>query len=449
MNRFSSAGWSRTSWVELANEPTCGFPLQSLPYCVFAGADGSPKVGAGIGSSVLDLENCSRAGLLDELPASIRSACKARTLNSLIACETAAHGALRARLTDLLDSGADKSTREIVGKALIPMAGVSLLKPVASANYTDFYASIHHATRVGRLFRPEQPLLPNYKYVPIGYHGRASSLVVSGTPVHRPRGQTKPGTSGVPGFGPSRFLDYEVEVAIYATGGNSLGDPVAIDYAGEVAFGVSLLNDWSARDIQSWEYQPLGPFLSKSFATSVSPWVVPMAALAPFRCPALARQAPDPQPLPYLLSIEDQQLGAVDLTLEAFLLTAAMRTAGLPAHRLSRANLRDLYWTPAQLIAHHTSNGCNLLPGDLLATGTVSGNEEDASGCLLELTAGGANPVLLPNGESRNALEDGDEIILRGVCHRDGFPDVSLGECRGTVMPALQVEPSFIKHKLG
>ena len=437
MNRFSKADWSRTSWVESANEPTCGYPLQGLPYCVFAGTDGSPRVGVGIGPFVLDLEKCSRGGLLDGLPASIQSACEAYTLNALIACGTAAHAALRARLMDLLDSRADNSTREIVGEALTPMVDAALLKPVASANYTDFYASIHHATRVGRLFRPEQPLLPNYKFVPIGYHGRASSLVVSGTGVRRPRGQTKPGANGVPSYGPSRFLDYEVEVAIYAVGGNSLGDPVAIDHAGEVAFGISLLNDWSARDIQSWEYQPLGPFLSKSFATSVSPWVVPMAALAPFRCPALARPALDPQPLEYLLSAEDQQGGAIDLTLEAFLLTAAMRAAGLPAHRLSRANLRDLYWTPAQLIAHHTSNGCNLLPGDLLATGTVSGEKDDAAGCLLELTNGGANPILLPNGESRKALEDGDEVILRGVCRRDGFKDISLGECRGSALPAL------------
>jgi fumarylacetoacetase len=437
MSPFSNANWSRTSWVESANERTCGFPLQGLPYCVFASADGSPHVGVGIGLSVVDLETCSRAGPFDDLPTSIRSACQAQTLNSLIACEAAAHAALRARLMDLLDSGADNSAREMVGKALIPAAGVTLLKPVDSANYTDFYASIHHATRVGRLFRPEQPLLPNYKYVPIGYHGRGSSLVVSGAGVRRPRGQTRPGANGIPGFGPARFMDYEVEAAIYVVGGNSLGDPVEIDQAGEVAFGISLLNDWSARDIQSWEYQPLGPFLAKSFATSVSPWVVPMAALAPFRCAALNRDAQDPGPLEYLRSEEDQQTGAIDLTLEAFLLTAAMRAAGLSAYRLSRANLRDLYWTPAQLIAHHTSNGCNLLPGDLLATGTVSGKEDDAAGCLLELTAGGANPILLPNGENRRALEDGDEVILRGVCRRDGFPDVSLGECSGMVLPAL------------
>jgi len=435
--RFSSADWSRSSWVESANEPARGFPLQSLPYCVFTGMDGRPRVGVGIGSSVLDVHECGRVGLFDELPAPIRSACEAETLNPLTACEAASHAALRARLMDLLDSRADKSTREIVGKALTPMAGVILLKPVVSANYTDFYASIYHATRVGRLFRPEQPLLPNYKFVPIGYHGRASSLVVSGTPVQRPSGQTKPIAGDIPRFGPTRFLDYEVEVGIYIATGNKLGDPVAIDHAGELAFGITLLNDWSARDMQSWESQPLGPFLAKSFATSVSPWVVPVAALLPFRCAAAGRPADDPAPLPYLWSSEDQKTGAIDITLDAFLLTSAMRTAGLAAHRLSRANLRDLYWTPAQLITHHTSNGCNLLPGDLLATGTVSGKEDESASCLLELTAGGAKPILLPNGQSRTALEDGDEVILRGVCRRDGFPEVSLGECRGTILPAL------------
>ena len=327
--------------------------------------------------------------------------------------------------------------REIVGKAFTPMDGAILLKPVQSANYTDFYASIHHATRAGRLFRPEQPLLPNYKFVPIGYHGRASSLVVSGTPVRRPNGQTKPIGENIPLFGPTRFLDYEVEVGIYITTGNELGDPVAIDRAGEVAFGISLLNDWSARDMQSWEAQPLGPFLAKSFATSVSPWVVPMAALAPFRCAAASRPAEDPSPIPYLCGENDQEAGAIDVTLEVFLTTSAMRAAALPAHRLSLANLRDLYWTPAQLIAHHTSNGCNLLPGDLLATGTVSGKEEESAGCLLELTVGGTKPILLPNGERRSALEDGDQVALHGVCQRHGFPDVSLGECSGIVLPAL------------
>ena len=284
------------------------------------------------------------------------------------------------------------------------MHEVTLLKPVESANYTDFYASIHHATRVGRLFRPDQPLLPNYKYVPIGYHGRASSLVVSGTGIRRPSGQTKPAQGGVPGFGPSRFLDYEVEVGLYIAGGNPLGEPIPISDAGAHIFGVCLVNDWSARDIQSWEYQPLGPFLAKSFATSVSPLGgADGGPRAVSRSRLTAPQQETRQPLPYLCDAEDQEAGAIDLTVEAFLLTPAMRAAGHAPHRLSQANLRDLYWTPAQLVAHHTSNGCNLLPGDLLATGTVSGAAEDSAGCLLELTAGGAKPILLPDGESRKS----------------------------------------------
>jgi fumarylacetoacetase len=441
MDGSSSAGWLRTSWVESANDPGCGFPLQSLAYCVFAGDDGRPRPGVGIGKLVLDLQRCSRGGLLEGLPAQIQICCLAQTLNGLMGCETSAHTALRNRLMDLLDATADQATRDAVGVALTPVEAVTLLKPVESANYTDFYASIHHALHVGKLFRPDNPLLPNYKYVPIGYHGRASSLVASGTPVRRSHGQTKPVPANqeggnVPSFGPTRFFDYEVEVAMYIAGANPLGEPVDIRHAGDRIFGLSLLNDWSARDIQSWEYQPLGPFLAKSFATSVSPWVVPMAALAPFRVPAALRPSDDPAPLDYLFDATDQFTGAIDLTVEAWLLTPAMRAAGEAPHRLSQANLRDLYWTPAQLIAHHTSNGCNLLPGDLLATGTISGQENDAASCMLELTANGARPLQLLNGEIRTALEDGDEVILRGFCRRDGFPDVSLGECRGLVLPA-------------
>jgi fumarylacetoacetase len=437
IDRFSSAELSRTSWVESANGPACGFPLQSLPYCIFAGEDKRPRPGVGIGAFVLDLRWCKGAGLFEGLPAHLRAACDARTLNALIASGAAAQAALRNRLRDLLDTAADRATREAVGAALTPVESVTLLKPVESANYTDFYASIHHATRVGRLFRPDQPLLPNYKFVPIGYHGRASSVVAGGTPVRRPRGQMKPEAGGVPSFGPTRFLDYEVEVGMYIGTGNPLGEPITIGQAGEHIFGLSLLNDWSARDVQSWEYQPLGPFLAKSFSTSVSPWIVPLAALAPFRVPAAPRPTGDPAPLGHLFDEADQSTGAIDLTVEAWLLTAAMRVAGHTAHRLSRANLRDLYWTPAQLIAHHTSNGCNLLPGDLLATGTISGPDDGAAGCLLELTAGGKQSIALRNGESRTALEDGDEVILKGFCHREGFPEISLGECRGLVLQAI------------
>jgi len=438
MHEILAAEWCRRSWVESANDPVSGFPLQSLPYCVFAGDGGRPRLGVGIGNLILDLPSCSRSGLFERLPASVQLATQAQTLNPLMACAADDHAALRSRLMDLLGAEADPATRDAVSAALAPAASATLLKPVESANYTDFYSSIHHAARVGRLFRPDNPLLPNYKFVPIGYHGRASSIIVSGTPVRRPHGQAKPGEpGGVPSFGPTRFLDYEVEVALYIANGNPLGEPVGIRQAGSPIFGISLLNDWLARDIQSWENQPLGPFLAKSFATSVSPWVVPMAALAPFRVPARLRPPEDPAPLPYLFDPSDQSTGAIDLTVEAWLLTPAMRAAGLAPHRLSQANLRDLWWTPAQLVAHHSSNGCNLLPGDLLATGTVSGEEDSAAGCLLERTAGGKLPITLPNGEARTALEDGDEVILRGDCRREGFPAISLGECRGLVVPAL------------
>jgi fumarylacetoacetase len=435
--QFLLEEWSRKSWVDSSNDPECGFPLQSLPYCILAREDGPARLGVGIGDQVLDLVQCSRIGLIDGLPSTVRSACQAGTLNPLLECGPAAHHALRTRLMDLLDARADQAVREVLRAALLPMKDVRLLKPIEPANYTDFYASIHHATNVGRIFRPEQPLLPNYKFVPIAYHGRASSVVVSGTGVRRPSGQTRPpAASAVPSFGPSKFMDYEVEVGMYIGAGNPPGEPIAIGNAAEHIFGVSLVNDWSARDIQSWEYQPLGPFLAKSFATSVSPWVVPIAALAPFRVPASPRPVEDPAPLAYLWSDTDQEVGGLDLTVEVFLLTAAMRAEHQQPHRLSRANLRDLYWTPAQMVAHHTSNGCNLLPGDLLATGTVSGAEEHAGGCLLELTQGGTKPVLLPNGESRAALEDGDEVTLHGFCRRPGLPKISLGECRGVVLAA-------------
>ena len=425
------------SWIDSANMRDNGFPLQSLPYCIFQIGSEKPRPGVGIGAFILDLAACSRAGLLESLGPTILAACAAQTLNPLVGCTPDGHAALRSRLTALLAESADEATRAAVRAALTPMSEATLLKPIQPPNYTDFYASIHHATRVGRLFRPDNPLLPNYKHVPIGYHGRASSVVVSGTSIRRPSGQTKPETGGAPTFSPTRFLDYEVEIGMYVAGGNPLGEPVPIRQAGDRIFGLSLLNDWSARDIQAWENQPLGPFLAKSFATSVSPWVVPMAALAPFRIPLTLHHSDDPDPLSYLFDAWDQYTGAIDLTLEAYLLTPSMHEAGEPAHRLSQANLRDLYWTPAQLITHHTSNGCNLLPGDLVATGTVSGPTDESAGCLLELTAGGKQPIPLPNGETRTALEDGDEVILRGFCRREGFPDISLGECRGLVLPAL------------
>jgi fumarylacetoacetase len=332
---------------------------------------------------------------------------------------------LRATLIRLLR---DDSERHTIEPLLIPTVQARFAKPIEVGNYTDFYASIHHATNVGKLFRPDQPLLPNYKWIPIGYHGRASSLVISGTDIRRPSGQIKPSEASTPHFAPTSQLDYELEVAAYIGISNPLGEPIPIRSAEHHIFGFSLLNDWSARDIQSWEYQPLGPFLGKSFATSISPFVVPMEALLPFRVAPEPRTTGDPQPLPYLAG---KAPDAIDLTVEVFLSTARMREASQAPHRLSTGNLRDLYWTFPQMIAHHTSNGCNLIEGDLLATGTISGPQPGSQGSLLEITHRGANPIQLPNGEQRTFLEDGDEVILRGFCEKPGFPRISFGECRG------------------
>jgi fumarylacetoacetase len=313
------------------------------------------------------------------------------------------------------------------------MAEATMLKPALIGNYSDFYASIHHATNVGRLFRPDHPLLPNYKYVPIGYHGRASSIQVSGAPVKRPSGQVATSPGQPPRYGPSQALDYELEAGFFVGPGNRLGETIAIEDAASHLFGVCLLNDWSARDIQAWEYQPLGPFLAKSFATTISPWVVTMEALAPFRVAAFARPEEDPPPLNYLASQQDLREGGLDLILEVYLRSARMGEAV----RLGRSNLRDLYWTPAQLLTHHASNGCNLQPGDLLGSGTVSGPGEEARGCLLELTHNGRRPFALPAGEQRSFLEDGDQVIFRGYCERPGFVSIGLGECSGTVLSKL------------
>jgi fumarylacetoacetase len=343
---------------------------------------------------------------------------------------------LRETVTALLHVSATSAQRQRAEAALHSINSSILLRPVEIPNYTDFYASIHHAARVGALFRPDQPLLHNYKYIPIGYHGRASSILPSGIPIFRPSGQTRPATpDGRPTFGPSKSLDFELELSLYIGQSNPLGATIPIGQAQKHLFGVSLLNDWSARDIQSWEYQPLGPFLGKSFATTVSPWVTPMAALEPFRAPASPRDNADPKPLPYLHSAADQRKGGLDIQLEIFLTTSIMRKNKLEPFRISRSNAKDLYWTPAQLIAHHTSNGCNLQIGDLLATGTISGTELSSAGCLLELTRNGTEPIALPTGETRSFLADGDEVILSGFCTRPGYPRIGLGECRATVLP--------------
>jgi fumarylacetoacetase len=316
----------------------------------------------------------------------------------------------------------------------VPQADVELLLPAAVGDYSDFYASLFHATNVGRMLRPDHPLLPNYKHVPIGYHGRASSLVVSGTGVKRPSGQTEPAApGGSPSFGASRSLDYELEVGAFVAEGNSQGQVIPLEEAERHLFGLVLVNDWSARDLQKWEYQPLGPFLAKSFATTVSPWVVTLEALAPYRVPAFVRAPGDPAPLPYLADERDAAQGGIDLRLEVALLTRGMREKGEPPAMLSRSGLRSLYWTLAQILTHHASNGCNLRPGDLLASGTVSGPDKSERGCLLELTWRGTEPLTLPSGETRRFLEDGDEVILRGHCAREGFARIGFGECRGVV----------------
>ncbi|MDE3198308.1 MAG: fumarylacetoacetase [Acidobacteriota bacterium] len=411
------------SWIESANDPATDFPLENLPYGVF-----QEGIGVAIGDFVLSLGLCAQAGYLEGLATEVLEAAQQPTLNRLMILPREARASLRRQLQDLLKAG--QRQREGIGILLTPIGEARMRVPVEIGDYTDFYASVFHATNVGRLFRPEHPLLPNYKYVPIGYHGRASSIVVSGTPIARPSGQIKLPDSDVPVFAPSRALDYELEVGLYAGKGNDLGCPVPITEAESHVFGFSLVNDWSARDIQSWEYQPLGPFLAKNFATSVSPWVVTIEALEPFRTRPFQRPEGDPVPLPYLTSPGDR---GFDITLDVFLSTAQMRSQGCEAVRVSRSNLRDLYWTPAQLLTHHTSNGCNLRTGDLLASGTVSGAERGSEGCLLEMTKRGAEPITLPSGETRKFLDPGDEVILRGYCEREGARRIGFGECRGIV----------------
>jgi fumarylacetoacetase len=427
------------SWVEPANAPGAAFPIQNLPFGVFEHGSDVPHIGVAIGDRVLDVGGCEAAGLLDRLPQPIREASIAPTLNALMALGPEAWSGLRRRISDLLraDSSELRDRPALAGSLAVPMSEVRMRLPAVIGDYTDFYASIHHARRVGALFRPENPLLPNYRWMPIGYHGRSSSIVPSGTPVRRPQGQTRGDTQ--PRFGPAAMLDYELELGFFIGLGNPLGEPVPIEAAGESLFGVCLVNDWSARDIQSWEYQPLGPFLSKSFATSVSPWVVTMEALAPFRVPVAARPPGDPAPLAYLDCAEDRERGGLAIALEVWFSSAAMRAQGIPPVRLSRANFADMYWTAAQLVAHHTSNGCNLRPGDLLASGTVSGPAEGQSGCLLEMTERGMKLLRLPTGEERRFLEDGDEVILRGGCVRNGFVAIGVGECRGMIVPAKAV----------
>lgn len=426
---------SRQSWVSSANDPHTDFPIQNLPFCVFSRDGTAPRVGVAIGDEIVDVTVALSRGLLhgEALPAA--EACAQPAMNVLLALGRLPARALRTQLSELLRVGGagDQAQASLRPALLVAQREVELHLPAVVGDYTDFYASVHHATAVGRMFRPDNPLLPNYKWVPIGYHGRASSVVVSGTPVHRPSGQRKGPNDEVPTVGASRSLDYELEVAAWVGLGNALGHTIPLAAADDHLFGLSLLNDWSARDLQAWEYQPLGPFLAKNFASTVSPYVVTLDALEPFRAPLAPRADGDPAPLPYLTQAHDQARGGFDLTLEVALRTARMRAEGEAPTRISRASFLDLYWSLGQMLAHHASNGCNLRPGDLLGSGTVSGPAEGAQGCLLELTRRGAQPLTLPNGEQRGFLEDGDEVVLTGHAARPGAVRIGFGHCSGVV----------------
>jgi fumarylacetoacetase len=422
---------ARRSFVDSANAPDCDFPIQNLPFGVFCPSQGQPpRIGVAIGDQILDIT--AAASLLGDTAEAMQWA-NAPYLNHLMSLGPDEWSKLRLALSRGLSAErGDKRLQQY----LSPMARAELKKPVVIGDFTDFFASIFHATNAGRMFRPDNPLMPNYKYVPVAYHSRKSSIIVSGTAFKRPHGQRKGPNDAEPSYGPSRNLDFELELGMYIGTTSELGEPVPIGKASEHIFGFCLLNDWSARDVQAWEYQPLGPFLGKSFATTISPWVVTAEALAPFRTAAFARPAGDPAPLPHLDDPDDRAHGGLDITLEAYLSTAAMRRAGTAPARVSATSFALMYWTVAQMIAHHTSNGCNLCNGDLLGSGTVSGPEKSSWGSLLELTARGREPLALPGGEQRGFIEDGDEIIFRGFCAKDGFARIGFGECRGVVLPA-------------
>lgn len=423
---------NRRSWVTSANGHA-DFPLQNLPLGVFSHADSGPRGGVAVGDSILDLQAAVQAGLFDGPAAEVAHIASRNQLNDFFALGAPARRTLRAALLQLLDE-ANPLAQGTADQVLLPMKDCRMHVPARVGDYTDFYVGIHHALNVGKLFRPDNPLLPNYKYVPIAYHGRASTLCVSGTAIKRPKGQTLAPGQDVPTFGPCKRLDYELEMGVWIGPGNAQGDAIDIAYASQHIAGFCLLNDWSARDIQAWEYQPLGPFLSKSFATTISAWVVTAEALEPFRSAQPARPEGDPQPLPYLLDPADQQGGALDIELEVLLLTEKMKVDGVNAHRLALSNSLNMYWTVAQMVAHHSINGCKLQPGDLLGTGTLSGPQAGQLGSLLEMTEGGKQAVILPNGQERRFLEPGDEVILRARCRRDGQVSIGFGECRGTVI---------------
>jgi fumarylacetoacetase len=415
------------SWC--ASAEGSDFPIENLPLGIFSVGERRRRAGVAIGDFVLDL-----AGIADKLDEDWLEDLSQPVLNSWLARGPEAHAALRDRLQELLSN---ESYRDDVEQQLVGQSEVRLHVPCLVGDFTDFYVGIHHATNVGNQFRPDNPLLPNYKYVPIGYHGRASSVRASGEPVTRPRGQRKPPDADAPDYGPSRRLDYELELGIWIGGGNELGQPIPIGEAGEHIAGYCLLNDWSARDLQAWEYQPLGPFLAKNFLTSVSPWIVSSEALEPFRSAMPQRPQGDPAPLPYLDDASDRDRGGLNVQLQVTLSTGQMRNAGIEPFVLSRGSAdAAMYWSAAQIVAHHSSNGCNLQAGDLIGTGTLSTDNDEGLGSLLEISRGGKQPIQLPNGEVRSFLEDGDEICLRAWCEHEGAVRIGLGECVGRVVPS-------------
>jgi fumarylacetoacetase len=416
-------------WVASANGHD-QFPIQNLPIGIFSTGEGRRRGGIAIGDSILDLSALQRGGLLTGDAAVAVAAASDDTLNPFLGLRGRFRVALRSRISELLsDANAEAQLRPLLHAA----KECVLHLPAAIGDYTDFYAGIHHAAAVGALFRPDAPLLPNYKYVPIAYHGRASSIRASGVPVRRPRGQIRMPDASNPVYEPTRRLDFELEVGIWVGPGSELGVPVPIGQAHEHIAGYCLLNDWSARDIQAWEYQPLGPFLAKNFMTTISPWIVSPEALEPFRIRQPPRAPGDPRPLPHLWDESDQACGAIDLDLEVSLSTDSMRRSGAEPERITGANTQHLYWTAAQMLTHHTSGGCDLRAGDLFGSGTIS-NPDDERGSLLELSKGGSEPILLTNGERRTFLLEGDEIIIKARAHRPGFAPIGFGECRGIVV---------------
>jgi fumarylacetoacetase len=425
----------RTSWVASANGHAT-FPIQNLPFGVFSPPGGTARGGIAIGDSILDIGAALEAGLFTGAARDAAEAASGRSLNPLLEAGPAARQALRRGAGDILDAK-NVAAAKIADRLLHDAASCTLHLPARIGDFTDFFAGIHHARTAGTINRPDNPLMPNYKYVPVAYHSRASSVRPSGGSVRRPNGQRKPPDQVDPDFGPCRNLDYELELGVWIGQGNEIGAPIPIGEASRHIAGLCLLNDWSARDIQAWESAPLGPFLSKSLSTFVSPWIVTTEALAPFRMAQPPRPDGDPAPLPHLSDPADQENGCFDIAFEVLLLTPTMRAAGGSPHLLSVANASMLYWTVAQMVAHHTSNGCNLQPGDLFGSGTVSGTAPGSAGCLLEMTRGGRDPVSLPNGEARTYLVDGDEIIFRATARREGFISIGFGECRGMVTKAL------------